>query len=199
MLKGLTEFYRHRSTSDGVGSSCKDCTKARVKQRYAERRDEISIRASARYYNNRDAVRARTAEYQRKNPEKAAVWKAKYRSRNRSRYSAYGRERASRIRSLPAERVSISDVSARDGAWCWMCGCELSEFSPAHLDHLVPVSAGADLLASFGLTNPGTVLANMALACPPCNIRKSNKILMCAVVRYLRNAEGANDHISEAC
>lgn len=191
--KPFDDFYRHSETSDGVSSSCKECTKARSKVRYELNRDILSKQAAARYRKNVDAIKERVKRYRSENPDKVQVWREDWMRSNpeklREIRSADSRSKRARRRQLPSEAVTVRQIALRDGAHCWLCGDELSDFDPSHMDHLIPLSAKSELLAVWGIENPGTVVANMALACPPCNIRKSNKILPCAIARYLRNSE----------
>lgn len=162
--KLIEDFHRQAASPDGRRPECRDCANA--------------YKRSPR---GRDVRRARgTSE---KTRERNRVWRAK----NRSRLTAYERHHQALKRSLPSETVILHDIAVRDGAWCWVCGDELSEYNPAHLDHLVPILADAEQLTVWGVENPGTVAANMSLACPSCNIRKSNRVMLCALARYLRN------------
>lgn len=159
--KRLEDFHKKSASKDGRRSYCKQCANTYMRE-YMPR--------------HRDRKRAYDREYVQKN------WDRDYPYR-----LANFRKRYARKLSLPSELVTIRDVALRDSSWCWLCGDELSDLDPSHMDHLIPLAADPELLARWGIENPGTVLANMALACPPCNIRKSNKILPCAIARYLRN------------
>lgn len=173
---------------------------------YQENRDAVLERNRAWASQNRDKVNLASRKWRSLNYSQSLEMEANWRSRNRdhlrqykrdwywdrggkSKYVGYASTRKAIKLSLSSERVSVRDVALRDGAWCWLCGDELSDFDPSHMDHLIPLAADPELLAVWGVENPGTVLANMALACPSCNIRKSNKILPCAIARYLRNLE----------
>lgn len=54
-------------------------------------------------------------------------------------------------------------VMARDGKRCRYCGC--AELVKLHIDHVVPVALGGK-----------TILANLVVACEPCNLRKGAKV-----------------------
>lgn len=53
-------------------------------------------------------------------------------------------------------------IYARDGATCFYCGTTVTRW---HADHVLPHSRG-------GRTLP----ANGVVACPPCNLSKSNRV-----------------------
>ena len=58
-----------------------------------------------------------------------------------------------------------------------------------HVEHLIAILTDPVALAVWGITDhPGDVLANTAIACGSCNTRKLNRIMPCAIARYLRNA-----------
>jgi hypothetical protein len=63
----------------------------------------------------------------------------------------------------PVPRPVRHGVLRRDGLWCRYCGVYAN--GGFHLDHVYPVSKGGE-----------TTIANMVVACPPCNLRKSNRV-----------------------
>lgn len=176
--KPLDGFHRLTKSPDGRRPRCKSCMSAY----YAEH-----------YQNNRERRITQVREYYRANQPRISEYWKQYRKDNadvvKYRKLKYVHARRARKLLLPYETVAVKQVAVRDGAWCWLCGDELSDFDPSHMDHLIPLSADTDLLTAWGVENPGTVLANMALACPSCNMSKSNKVLPCAIARYLRNSE----------
>lgn len=160
-VKSVGEFYLrgpHRDGGQKVSSSCKPCSRNESREWARSNPDRRKMTQSRWFVDNRDIAMSRT------------------------------RERRALVAGLPSESVTLKEVSLRDDAHCWMCGNELCEYNPAHLDHLIPVASDDDVLREWGVENPGTVLPNMALACPSCNNRKSNRFMLCAAVRYFRNA-----------
>lgn len=182
VVKALTEFHRDNSSPTGYRSLCKDC---------------VREYATPYYHANKEAFQERARKWFRDNPERAAMNAERWKERNPDKYRSMLRARSAKRealkRSLPSETVHLREVAFRDGATCWMCGDELSEWNPAHLDHLVPLRASVELLEAWNLSNPGTVRANMALACPTCNIRKSNRVMPCALARYFRNLSAESE------
>lgn len=146
-------------------------------------RDRINEKMRDYYQQNRNRIAERDRKYREVNRHRIA----EQRRANRTYHTSLQARRRARKKSLPFETVLPRDVAIRDGAWCWMCGDELSDYDPAHLDHLIPVAADPEELERWNVVNPGTVHANMCLACPGCNYRKSNRIMLCAVARYLVN------------
>lgn len=179
-----------------MGRCSVKCVTCGVRERHVSRTSRVlprcqtceSARQSRYYRDNHDQVSRRHTEYAEENRERKRGYLREYYQSHREDFYARVAIRRSRKLGLPCERVTVREVAARDGAHCWMCGDELSEYDPAHLDHLIPLSASDDQLAGWKLTNPGTVLANMSLACPSCNLSKGAQIVVPAVTRYLRNA-----------
>lgn len=176
LSKPVTEFNKHPATRDRLQQSCRPCSNE------ARRAWKVANSGRVLDYNrewrqrNRESVKRWTSRWDAANPERVQSIK-----------NASNQRRRARKRGLPFELVRVRDVVARDGAWCWMCGVELADWDPAHLDHLIPLAADAGDLEALGVVNPGSVLANTALACSSCNSRKWSRVMVCAVARYLRN------------
>lgn len=73
--------------------------------------------------------------------------------------------RRARKYGVEIEPVNRRKVIERDQSTCYMCGRRLAHWEVV-LDHVVPVSRGGAHSES-----------NMRVACRPCNLRKSNKLL----------------------
>jgi hypothetical protein len=67
-----------------------------------------------------------------------------------------------RIKRSKTEEM-VFRLSERDGLECWFCGCEFDEENPQTIEHLLSVCHG-------GNNN----LANLVLACQPCNSAVGN-------------------------
>ena len=57
-------------------------------------------------------------------------------------------------------------IYERDGGECMICGEHIKRGKAYHVDHIMPISKGG---AEFDLEN-------LQLACPECNLKKSNKV-----------------------
>lgn len=81
------------------------------------------------------------------------------------------RKRRARLAGVKRDRYSTASIAERDGYICSLCGervdMDLKYPHPgsASVDHVLPLSLGGD-----------DTLANVALACLGCNIRKSNRV-----------------------
>lgn len=187
LSKSVERFSKDRRSRDGLQTYCKECRSVenRVYRdrnpdyfRNWQRANKDSLNAGARRRRGLDPDRAR--EQQRE-----YYWKNVDRKREERR-RLEGKRRARKF-ELPTEDVVTLDLVSRDGASCWMCGVELSEWDDVHWDHLIPLSMST---AFLGVDNPGTVKANLALACGTCNVKKKDARMLCAFARYLRNAGG---------
>lgn len=94
-----------------------------------------------------------------------AMWLRRMRRDREKTYRNAARRRARLQEAAVVERVSRSEIIARDNRVCYLCGkaCEPAEI---HLDHVVPLSKG-------GVHSPG----NVRVACASCNIRKGADLL----------------------
>lgn len=197
--KPISEFHKKL---DGFQPSCKVCV-IEAGRKWREANREVDRERSRTYRSeNPEKFRASLKRYYQANKPAAREYKRAWDAANpdkvRAQVMRKNARRRARLYGLPNEPVIFRDVAVRDGAHCWMCGDELCEYSPAHLDHLIPVSATNDGLEVWGLRNPGTVTANMALCCPACNLRKGARIMLCAVARYLVNASHDTEDRLEA-
>jgi 5-methylcytosine-specific restriction endonuclease McrA len=211
--KPTSDFSKARRMADGLQPYCKACMhghyerdKPRVlaQQRdyYAANRDWVLARQAAYDAANRDRVLAYRKGYRRANAPALAAKTARWREENpdgmrswREANPGYSRRnhaaRKARRLSLPYERVGLAAVLGRSGGWCWMCREPIGD--DGVVDHLVPLAADAEDLTRWGIAHPGHVTANLDMACARCNGRKSNRIMPCAIARYLRNAAAPGD------
>jgi hypothetical protein len=119
---------------------------------------------------NADRNRQLTADWFKRNPE--------YRSFKES-------QRRARKLGLPAEPWSEAEIIARDGFVCWLKGCAVGGVlrdgrRDWAVDHFIPLNCDYP-------NHPGTVLANLGIACATCNSSKRNKLLPEAIARYESN------------
>lgn len=187
LSKSFEMFSRDRRASDGVQTYCKKC-RSESNRVYREANLDY-FRAWQRV--NRESLNAGSRKRRAADPERFREQQRAYYWENVEKKRAERRrlegKRRTRKLNLPTEDVVTLDLVSRDGAQCWMCGIELSEWDAVHWDHLIPLS----MVGSFhGIENPGTVKANLALACRDCNLKKKDSHMFCAFARYLRNAGG---------
>jgi 5-methylcytosine-specific restriction endonuclease McrA len=113
-------------------------------------RKRLAAQKAARYAANREAILERQREYVREHPE--------------VKHASEARRRARRIGS-PGPGWTADDVKAQHKAQngrCFYCKKDLGK--KYHRDHIIPLSKGGHHCRS-----------NLALACPPCNMRKHDK------------------------
>ena len=197
LAQDLTNFHRRTLSRDGLSPKCKACSKAAGAARYAAHKPRRSAQNAAWYAANRDVVRARTAawclanperaaaaraDWQRKNPEKVAVRNKKWRDdnlemqragrkrrywQNPERAIAKVQRRHAVTRGVAAELVTLSEIIARDGTACYICGRSTDPKAPykselkAHLEHVIPLASGGTHTKD-----------NLRCACRRCNILK---------------------------
>lgn len=185
----------------GVRSICKACRSAKEQEKlaapeyreqrraylsgwWAEHRDEQAEKRKVwdeanpeyqrRYYEqyypkNSEEVRARSSAYYYANREHLAPKRRRYgkRWRRLNREACLVRGRNYRARKLRAPGThSAKDVEAKlelQGGLCYYCFRDLEQ-TGYHVDHKIPLVRG-------GSNWP----ANLAIACPPCNLSKCAK------------------------
>jgi 5-methylcytosine-specific restriction endonuclease McrA len=180
--KPVTEFHKNGYAADGLRSACKACTaeinRASIRRHHDKRKAEkraayYAVRDTPEFQAKRKAHREATkaqkraydAERHRKNAEaiKARVrdWVAQNRDRRRTIVTNYDARR----RAWAGSGVSTSELRAwliSQPKRCYWCGSDCAE--NRHIDHYVPLSKGGK-----------HELANLVIACGPCNLRKNAK------------------------
>lgn len=167
--KPVSDFGVKKHRKDGLNPDCKPCNtraaqdyaarggaafKAR-KQEYDKKRNAAMVEALRDYHARtyparRQAKIAYATAYWKAHPDKARATKRAYRHRRRS---------------LERQGVTGPELSAWCEAQvkqCYWCGSKCAD--SYHIDHYEPLSKGGK-----------HELANLRIACPPCNYRKHAK------------------------
>jgi hypothetical protein len=196
----VTEFHPHGGCRDGRHSICKGCvSRGRVGRRFEPKPAMIGNLTMIKVCIRCDQMLLVTAFYSSpqhrdgRDPRCIKCVAAFNRSEaGRAILDRSAQKRRARELGLPAGPWSRAQIIERDGPACWLCG--IVPDSP-HVEHLIPIMADPEKLAAWGVENPGTVLANLGIACGSCNSTKGNRIMPCAIARYLRNlaAEGEDE------
>src|SRR6185437_12135970 len=166
-----------RKRSDGKN---RDVIRARDRERRPHGCPKVKEANRRRYQADPAKVISQVSRWRVNNPEQAAV----------NGRLASARRRA-RLRGLPVVPWTEQQVIERDGLACWMCraafgGGAASGRREWAIDHLIPISIDYK-------DHPGDTLANLAIACHPCNIAKGAKLLPAAVSRYRANRRCSNN------
>lgn len=128
-----------------------------------------------------DRKRESTRRWQKENPQKVSEsYRKWYEKNNRSEYNLnWSRanmdkrcESARRRRALlkgaaTIDKFTKAEIFERDNGICYLCQ-QLVNPDPKkwHLEHIIPLSKGGEHTRN-----------NVAVSCPPCNLRKTNKLL----------------------
>lgn len=149
--KGVGEFSKDQSKSDGLRPDCKTC-----RREYDARWREENREYFARWREENREYFARWHAENKDNPE--------YQEQARARSA----RRRARERGLPDDGSGVSDwlshMEESDVWHCHLCGGAFAAEDEIHWDHRDPVSTGT----------AGTVLSNMAAAHAVCNISRGN-------------------------
>lgn len=180
--KPRDQFHKNSRMADGIRSSCKPCVLATNRQsvlrhhdrRKQEKRDEYQrIKDTPEYKAYQKAYMAATREQKRlydreysrrnsaKNIERAKAWaKANPQSRSAIAHNYDARRRVQVASGLKS--AELAEWKAAQPKVCYWCGCRCSRNH--HVDHYVPLSKGGK-----------HELANLVIACGPCNLKKNAK------------------------
>lgn len=198
--RSVNEFHKSKAAKDGLYAYCRPCGKEVKKQRLAAYKavnqlltpDQIRAKTPTKKcsackdtlpssefginHNNKSGLQSQCYEcdaassrnYKERNPDQAR----KHREANPDMYKAHDQKRRALKYEAFVENVLLKDLVERDGSYCSWCGEDSDEW---HVDHIVP------------LTKDGLhCLDNLAVACPPCNISKRDKIPALFVARRIR-------------
>ena len=121
-------------------------------------RDRRKAYMDAYYKANREKFLAKTRDWDKANPERARALASDYAHRRRARLRNTGVHLADKVKSL-VEREARKQVHV-----CYYCKRRFK--GVFHLDHILALSRQ-------GRHEP----SNVAIACPPCNLRKADKPL----------------------
>lgn len=153
--KDFLSFYKDKRASDGLFSSCKDCTLARQKG-YKPKTKRIRV-SDPVYY----------AAYREANREAINASSGRYRERNKEYYNYKAAERrASKLNATPGWLTEHHQQELRDMYWLAKDLGRVSE-STYEVDHIVPLRGEG----VCGLHVPW----NLQILPQDLNRRKSNK------------------------
>ena len=195
-----TEYFPKRS-KDVLRTECKKCRCEYQHNHYIEHAEDVCQRARHYYANHSKEVNERSRRYQIEHPEQRQEIQRRYYASHREselerqkryytdhhekklerdrRYrtnhptiirAASHRRRARKLSaggtySIADVRLQIKTQTDKRGRLhCHWCGKTIKD--KYHIDHVIPLSRG-------GSNSPG----NLVIACPKCNLSKSNKLL----------------------
>ena len=186
--KPIYEFYLRqglrKSQTHNFNQECKQCVIARVKIWSSDNPEKRKAIANKYARNNRDKLNEyrrhwrsipenmeKEREYNRslyaKNPQKYLDIARGWRKRNRKWLNQYKRTRAREVGD--GYRKHKKTLFAQTGGECQICG-NLFMYEELTVDHIIPVSK-SHLYDGYIHS-----IANLQLACGPCNSSKGNKV-----------------------
>lgn len=181
VAKPLEDFNRDKSKAEGRCSRCRECSRQRSSQWYAENTERHNADRRRRYAEspmaeraamdlwkqaNAERKRQNDREWYRSNWQRARDYRRAWRDANREQVYASNRKRRA-ILDRPLATIRLEDVWERDGGLCQLCGDPIDRAVPwphpdsLTLDHIQPLARG-------GTHEP----ANVQLAHALCNLRK---------------------------
>lgn len=173
IVKLASEFWSSKLGRGGLYNRCKPCAKAHRKAKYdaqyhrkyrLDRLEEKRAYDRARYAEDPDRRIEVVRRWYRENPDKVQAWRQRHYAEHKEEYLASNRRRIARKYQATGSHTA-EEVLALGDSQDWLCAyCEKPLVREFHVDHMVPLSRGG----SDGWDN-------LAITCPTCNLRKSNK------------------------
>ena len=172
--KMLTEFGKLKSSKDGFQYICRNC----AKEYTANNKEKIKIYMKEYRVLNKSKIKEKSKEYHKEWRQNNPEYYKEYVANNKEKIKEYGNEyrelcnlRSSnnyhlnrshtKDKSSSSKIIQLFDIQNYE---CIYCKVDIS--GSKHIDHIIPLSKGGSNL-----------ITNLALSCPDCNLRKSNKNL----------------------
>lgn len=178
-MKAYRQTPEYKAMKAKHNKKYRETHKEESKEYYELNKERICANARDRYANNPEILEKQRAyrqankeiyrEYDRKwkanNPDKVKMWGDAYRAENQELIKVVKHNYKVRRRAQEAQgKISTNLISMLKGVQankCFYCDTELKDY---HLDHIIPLSKGGEHKDY-----------NIVLACPTCNMIKSNK------------------------
>lgn len=181
--KTITEFYKDRTSKDGLHSLCKQCKNAlskiyiqknkQVKNKYNkihyETRKEKGYKQDKEYYKeyyqkNKKRISERIKKYHIDNKERMELKQKIYKKTESAKISIKNTRMKRRTIKKQGD-VTTAQLAKllQDSKHCYWCNNSLKGITP-HIDHYTPIALGGE-----------HTLSNLVISCPHCNHIKSSK------------------------
>jgi hypothetical protein len=178
-------FHADKRRKDGRRRVCKECNIERVRAWQSAHPERVKALNAAWRRGHPEAGRVLNTRWRREHRESrnaaSAEWRRGHPDGVRARNARYN----ARKRAYSGTNYTAADVATLlvdQHGLCAYCGGIMSVY---HVDHIEPISRGG-----------GNGADNICLACPPCNLEKSNKRLLEWLLR--KCSQFANtEHISQ--
>lgn len=162
--KTISEFNKYSASPDGIQYWCKECARARNKERYHADRTNAIERVKAWARNNPEKVAENMRSLRRRKGEEGLREYREYRRRNKDRYALHAKKkRAKRQAAISATVTTITlsewnAIKTKQKGRCFYCGKTVKKLT---MDHVVPLVKGGE-----------HSLSNIVAACLSCNCSK---------------------------
>ena len=114
--KPVTEFYKAKHHKDGLSSACKSCkrlysqarkdiTAKKNKDRYENKKEEISARAHSRYEENKQEISEKSKQYYEDNKPEILIKVKGYRKTHKAQRNAHERDR---LANDPQYKITVN-------------------------------------------------------------------------------------------
>ncbi len=152
--KKLSEFYKKKSSKDGLRSECKECNKIYSKKYKIDYYQKNKDRIKREICEDKEFIALYLKEYKKNNKEKLNLWRVNYRKNKFKKDPIY--KLSHNLRSLISKSIkNFGYVKSKKTEF--ILGCSFEEFkiylesqfkdgmtwenrSEWHLDHKIPIS-----------------------------------------------------------
>lgn len=176
-VKELSNFFKSKSTKNGLEPRCKDCNKLRNKKQYLKHKEKrieyvINYRKEnaekIKKYRESEKNKTNRALNRQKNKKIINKKEREYRLKNIIKFRINQRIKGNKRRLLiksTHEIYTYKDINllkTKQSNKCIYCYKNIK--NKYHIDHIVPLSKG-------GIDS----IKNIQILCPLCNMKKHNK------------------------
>lgn len=151
-----SEWYRSRTSRDGLVDYCKPCMRGRAAKYYAENPEKVRERMHRWYKSNPDKARENVRRWQKANPDKVRAFVHRRRARKAGAFT---------IPHDEDDQRAYWRFIGVDPDKCWYCALEGRDVPMEHTDHLKPLAAGGS-----------ETVWNKRPACAKCNLSKNARV-----------------------
>ena len=151
--KTLTEFHKHRLTTDGRDGRCRVCKSIERKAQYEKNRERENACHKERWANNREHESARQKAWREKNREHDSARKKAWCEENRERVAAKSASRRASKKQAELQWTTEAQKDAIDAKYALRDVYTKEKGEEYHVDHIWPIKGYPTVFEDFDERN----------------------------------------------